>query len=154
RVDRLDPVEAIDHWKAKGVDLTQLLHKPEVPEHYAIHCVTGQDHGLDKALDRELVLLARDALEQRQPVEFSLPIRNVNRTVCTILSAEISRRHGAAGLPPDTIRIHFRGSAGQSFGAFLASGITATLEGDANDYFGKGMSGGRIVVFPPREATF
>jgi glutamate synthase domain-containing protein 2/glutamate synthase domain-containing protein 1/glutamate synthase domain-containing protein 3 len=154
RVDRLDVAEAIDHWKAKGVDLTQLLHKPEVPDSYPIRCVTTQDHGLEKALDNEIIERSRPALETRTPVDFSLPIRNVNRAVCTMLSAEISRRHGASGLPPDTIQIHFRGSAGQSFGAFLADGITATLEGDANDYFGKGMSGGRIVVFPPRESTF
>ena len=154
RVERLDAAEAIDHWKARGIDLTQLLHKPVVPEGFAIRCTGSQDHGLAKALDNELIELSRDALEQKKPVEFSLPIRNVNRTVCTMLSAEISRRHGESGLPPETIRIHFRGSAGQSFGAFLANGIAATLEGDANDYFGKGMSGGRIVAFPPREATF
>jgi len=154
RVDRLDAAEAIDHWKARGIDLTQLLHKPVVPERFAIRCTGTQDHGLDKALDVELIQLSRDAIESRKPVEFSLPIRNVNRTVCTMLSAEISRRHGIEGLPPETIRIHFRGSAGQSFGAFLANGIAATLEGDANDYFGKGMSGGRIVAFPPKESTF
>ncbi|HEY8518040.1 MAG TPA: glutamate synthase large subunit [Candidatus Binatia bacterium] len=154
RVDRLDAADAIEHWKAKGIDLTEILHKPEVPEGVAIRCVAEQDHGLDKALDNQLIELSRDALEYKRPVEFSMPIRNVNRTVCTMLSAEISRRHGEQGLPPDTIKIHFRGSAGQSFGAFMANGLSVTLEGDANDYFGKGMSGGRIVVIPPREATF
>ncbi len=154
RVDRLDAADAIEHWKARGIDLTEILHKPEVPEGVAIRCVEAQDHGLDKALDNQLIELARDALEYKRPVEFSMPIRNVNRTVCTMLSAEISRRHGEQGLPPDTIKIHFRGSAGQSFGAFMANGLSVTLEGDANDYFGKGMSGGRIVVIPPREATF
>jgi glutamate synthase domain-containing protein 3 len=154
RVDRLDAVEAIAHWKAKGIDLTEILHKPEVPPEVAIHCVQAQDHGLDKALDNEIIELCRDALEQGTPVEFSLPIRNVNRTACTMLSAEISRRYSEEGLPQDTISIHFRGSAGQSFGAFLARGVSITLEGDANDYFAKGMSGGRIVVIPPREASF
>jgi glutamate synthase domain-containing protein 2/glutamate synthase domain-containing protein 1/glutamate synthase domain-containing protein 3 len=154
RVDMLDAADAIDHWKAKGIDLTQILHKPEVPPSVAIRCVEPQDHGLARALDRQVIELARDALEHRRPVEFSLPIRNVNRTVCTMLSAEISRRHGEAGLPADSIRIHFRGSAGQSFGAFLANGISIRLEGDANDYFGKGMSGGRIVVHPPEGARF
>jgi len=154
RVDRLDACDAIEHWKAKGIDLTQILHKPEGPANVAIRCVESQDHGLDKALDNQIITLSREALDNKTPVEFSLPIRNVNRTVCTMLSAEISRRHGELGLPPETIKIHFRGSAGQSFGAFLANGVSVTLEGDANDYFGKGMSGGRMVVVPPREATF
>jgi len=154
RVDMLDAADAIDHWKAKGVDLTQILHKPEVPNEVAIHCVQSQDHGLEKALDNELLELAKPALEHKEPVEIALPIRNVNRTVCTMLSAEISRRHGMEGLPPDTVQIHFKGSAGQSFAAFLANGVSITLEGDANDYFGKGLSGGRIVVFPPKESTF
>ncbi|MGH7897405.1 MAG: glutamate synthase-related protein, partial [Candidatus Binatia bacterium] len=154
RVDLLEPREAIEHWKAKGVDLTPVLHKPDVPADVAIHCVESQDHGLDKALDNRLIELAAPALERRQPVEIELPVRNVNRTVCTMLSAEISRRHGAEGLPPETIRIRFRGSGGQSFCAFLAEGISVHLEGDANDYFAKGLSAGRIVVVPPREATF
>ena len=154
RVDMLDTADAIDHWKAKGIDLSQILHKPEVPESVAIHCVEPQDHGLDGALDNELIKLAYDAIEKKKPVEFSLPIRNINRTVCTMLSAEISRRHGEQGLPPETVKIHFRGSAGQSFGAFLAQGISLRLEGDANDYFGKGMSAGRIVVHPPENSNF
>ena len=154
RVDMLDAADAIEHWKAKGVDLTQILHKPEVPSDVAIYNVEPQDHGLEKALDNQIIELARDALERKQSVEFALPIKNINRTVCTMLSAEISRKHGEPGLPEDTIKIHFRGSAGQSFGAFLAHGISIRLEGDANDYFGKGMSAGRIVVYPPEGSTF
>lgn len=154
RVDMLDAREAIDHWKASGIDLTQILHKPEVPDSVAISCIENQDHGLDAALDNEIIELARDALERRERVEFALPIRNVNRTVGTMLSAEISRRHGVEGLPPETVNIHFKGSAGQSFGCFLANGVAIRLEGDANDYFGKGMSGGRIVVYPPAASTF
>ncbi|MEA2626206.1 MAG: glutamate synthase large chain [Candidatus Binatota bacterium] len=154
RVDMLEPREAIDHWKAKGLDLTPILHKPDVPESVAIRRVQAQDHGLDKALDNRLLELAAPALERAEPVEIRLPIRNVNRTVCTILSSEISRRFGANGLPPETIRITFDGSAGQSFGAFLAEGISVRIEGDANDFFAKGISGGRIVVVPPAAATF
>ncbi|GIW45796.1 MAG: glutamate synthase, large subunit [Candidatus Binatia bacterium] len=154
RVDMLDAAEAIDHWKAKGVDLSQILHKPDVPPTVPIRCVTEQDHGLEKALDNELIRLAEPALERGEPVEIEMPIRNVNRTVCTMLSAEVSRRYGEKGLPPDTIRIKFTGSAGQSFCAFLANGISVELEGDANDYFGKGLSGGRIVAYPPRNASF
>ncbi len=154
RVDMLEAAEAIDHWKAKGVDLSQILHKPDVPPSVPIRCVQEQDHGLDKALDNELLRLAAPALERAEPVQIELPIRNVNRTVCTMLSSEVSRRYGEQGLPPDTIRIKFTGSAGQSFCAFLANGISVELEGDANDYFGKGLSGGRIVVYPPRDASF
>jgi glutamate synthase domain-containing protein 2/glutamate synthase domain-containing protein 1/glutamate synthase domain-containing protein 3 len=154
RVDRLDVRDAIEHWKAKGLDFTAILHKPEAPPHVATHCIQAQDHGLDRALDNQLIELAREALERRTPVEIELPIRNINRTVCTMLSAEISRRFGEEGLPPETVRIHFTGSAGQSFGAFMANGVSVFLEGDANDYFGKGMSGGQIVVVPPPGATF
>jgi glutamate synthase domain-containing protein 2/glutamate synthase domain-containing protein 1/glutamate synthase domain-containing protein 3 len=154
RVDRLEVHEAIDHWKAKGVDLSQILYKPEVPPNVALHCVQQQDHGLEKALDNQLIELARPALENAQPVEITLPIRNVNRTVCAMLSAEISRRWGAQGLPPETIKIKLTGSAGQSFGAFMANGISVTIEGDANDYFGKGLSGGRVIMYPPKQATF
>ena len=155
-VERLEPIEseAIANWKARGVDFSMILHKPEVPESVAIRCIQPQDHGLDKALDHRLIEYANDALEGKGPVEISLPIRNSNRTVGTMLSAEVSRRHGADGLPPFSINVHFTGSAGQSFGAFLARGVSFTLEGDANDYFAKGLSGGQIVVFPPHEATF
>ncbi|MBI3782670.1 MAG: glutamate synthase large subunit, partial [Deltaproteobacteria bacterium] len=154
RVDALDASDAIDHWKAKGIDLSQILHRPDVPGSVAIRCVQAQDHGLEKAMDNRLIALAGPALERKEPVEIELPIRNVNRTVCTMLSAEVSRRYGMEGLPPETIKIKFNGSAGQSFGAFMANGIAVELEGDANDYFGKGLSGGRIVVYPPREASF
>jgi glutamate synthase (NADPH) large chain len=154
RVDKLETREAIDHWKARGLDLTEILHRPEVAETVAIHATTTQDHGLEGALDNRLIETCMPALAHGSPVEAEFPIRNVNRTACTMLSAEVSRRHGANGLPPETITLRFTGSAGQSFGAFLAPGIAITLEGDANDYFGKGLSGGRIVVFPPRTATF
>jgi len=154
RVDRLDVRPAVDHWKAKGVDLSQILYKPVVAPTVAQRCVRAQDHGLDKVLDVELLRLAADALAHRTPVEINLPIRNVNRTVGTILGSEVTRAHGAAGLPDDTIKIHFKGSAGQSFGAFIPRGITMTLEGDANDYWGKGLSGGIIAVRPPARATF
>jgi len=154
RVDVLDASDAVDHWKAKGIDLTHVLHKPDVADGVAIRCIEPQDHGLDKALDNQLIELARPALESKQAVEIDLPIRNVNRTVCTMLSAEISRRYGSEGLPPETIKLKLTGSAGQSFAAFMASGISVELEGDANDYFGKGMSAGRIVVYPPATSTF
>jgi glutamate synthase (NADPH/NADH) large chain len=154
RVDLLETRHAIAHWKAKGVDLSQILHKPDVPPSVPIHCVQAQDHGLEKALDNLIIEQARGALDAQQPVTLDLPIRNVNRTVGTMLSAEISRRWGIEGLPPETIRIKFTGSAGQSFCAFLANGVAVTLEGDANDYFGKGLSGGRVVVYPPRNASF
>ncbi len=155
-VERLEPVdkEAIANWKARGVDFSMILHRPEVPESVAIRCIQPQDHGLEKALDHRLIEYAQDAIEGKGPVEISLPIRNSNRTVGTMLSSEISRRYGAEGLPPFSVNVHFTGSAGQSFGAFLAKGVSFTLEGDANDYFAKGMSGGQIVVFPPHEATF
>ena len=154
RVDRLDARDAVEHWKARGIDLTQILHRPEVPPEVPTHCVATQDHGLDGALDNQLMELARPALEQGTAVEIALPIRNINRTACTMLSAEISRRWGEHGLPAGTIRIAFTGSAGQSFGAFMANGVDVHLEGDANDYFAKGMSGGRVVVVPPSTATY
>jgi len=154
RSDLLETNEAIKHWKARNIDLSQILHQPAVDPEVATHCVQEQDHGLEKALDRQLVELCKDAIEHKKPVELHLPIRNVNRTVGTILSSEISRRYGADALPPYTIQIHLRGSAGQSFGAFLAKGVALYLEGDANDYTGKGLSGGLITVRPPREATF
>jgi glutamate synthase (ferredoxin) len=154
RRDKLDTRKAIDHWKAKKLDLTPILHMPEVPAHVPIRRIHNQDHGLEKALDNLLLELAKAALEQKTAVELQLPIRNANRTVGTILGSEVTRRHGAEGLPEDTIKVRFTGSAGQSFGAFLPGGISLTLEGDANDYFGKGISGGRLVVFPPGATTF
>jgi len=130
------------------------LHKPDVPPHVAIHHVARQDHGLDKALDNRLIESCREAIDNKTPVKFDCPIRNINRTVGTMLSSEIARRYGLAGLPDDTIQIKFYGSAGQSFGAFLAHGITLILEGDANDYVGKGLSGGKVIIYPPKKATF
>ena len=154
RVDMLDVRPAVDHWKARGIDLSAILYSPPLPARVARHCVTKQDHGLAAALDHELIKQAQPAIETGVPVEIHLPIRNVHRTVGTMLSGEIARRYGADGLPDDTIQVRLNGSAGQSFGAFLARGVTLTLEGDANDYTGKGLSGGRLVVYPPRNAGF
>ena len=154
RVDMLEPRQALDHWKAKGLDFSAILHSPQVPARIARRCIQSQDHGLAQALDYKLIELAGEALTNQSPIEIKLPIRNVHRTVGAMLSGEIARRYGSAGLPDDTIRFEFTGSAGQSFGAFLAKGVTLTLEGDANDYVGKGLSGGRLVVYPPRDSTF
>jgi glutamate synthase domain-containing protein 3 len=155
RVDRLDVRAAVEHWKARGLDLSTILYEPAMPADVARRCVTTQDHGLERSLDATTLIPAcRDAIEHAKPVELRLPIRNVNRTVGTTLGYEITRRWGGEGLPDDTVRVHFRGSAGQSFGAFVPRGVTLTLEGDANDYWGKGLSGGRLVVFPPRHARF
>jgi len=153
-VECLDANEAIAHWKARNVDLANILRRPDVGPDEPLHCVELQDHGLDKALDNQIIELAKDALEHREPVEIHLPIRNVNRTVSTMLSAEVSRRFGAEGLPPHTIQVHLKGSAGQSFGAWLAPGVALHLEGDANDYCAKGLSGGFVAVRPPRQSTF
>jgi len=153
-VECLDGNEAIQHWKARSIDLSRILHRPPAGPDEPLHCVEKQDHGIERALDQRLLGLSADALEHRKPVEIHLPIRNVNRTVGTILSSEVSRRFGEDGLPPYTIQIHLKGSAGQSFGAWLASGVALYLEGDANDYCGKGLSGGFISVRPPREASF
>ena len=155
RLDLLDMKKAVDHWKARGLDFSRILAMPPAGPDVAIRRVREQDHGLERSLDMTTILpLAREALESKKPLDVILPIRNIHRTVGTILGYEISRRYGAAGLPEDTIRIHFTGSAGQSFGAFIPRGLTFTLEGDANDYIGKGLSGGRIIVHPPRQATF
>jgi glutamate synthase (ferredoxin) len=155
RVDRLNFKPALDHWKARGLDLSAILYQPAMPPEVARRCVTVQDHALQKALDSTtLIPQCREAIEHRTPVALSLPIRNVNRTVGTMLGYEVTSRWGGEGLPDDTIKIHFRGSAGQSFGAFVPRGITFTLEGDANDYWGKGLSGGRLIAYPPRTATF
>jgi glutamate synthase (NADPH) large chain len=153
-VERLDYQPAIDHWKAKGLDFSAILHQPEVAYDTLPRCVRKQDHGLERALDHELITKCAEALEHRTPVALKMPIRNVNRTVGTMLGHELTRRYGSAGLPDDTIQLHFTGSAGQSFGAFVPKGITLTLEGDSNDYLGKGLSGGKLVVYPSREATF
>jgi glutamate synthase (NADPH/NADH) large chain len=154
RADLLDTVLAVEHWKASGLDLSPVLYTPPLPEGAALSCVTGQDHGLDKALDNTLIQLAEGALADGRPVRLDLPIRNVNRTVGTMLGYEVTRRWGGEGLPEGTIDVSFRGSAGQSFGAFLPRGVTLRLDGDANDYLGKGLSGGRLIVRPPAEAAF
>jgi glutamate synthase (NADPH) large chain len=155
RVDRLDVEQAVEHWKARGLDFSAILYRPAVGPEVAIRKVVEQDHGLAQSLDMTTLLpMCKPALDKKEPVDIRLPIRNVNRTVGTILGSEITRRYGADGLTDDTIRIHFTGSAGQSFGAFLPRGVTLTLEGDSNDYIGKGLSGGKLIVYPPREATF
>ena len=153
-MDLLETRMVIDHWKTKGIDLTQVLHKPDVPAHIATRHVGRQEHGLEKALDNRLIESCREAIEHKIPVKFDCAIRNINRTVGTMLSAEIARRYGLAGLPEDTVQITFFGSAGQSFGAWLSHGLTFRLEGDSNDYLGKGLSGGKIVVYPPKGSTF
>jgi glutamate synthase (NADPH) large chain len=150
----LDPRAAIDHWKAAGLDLTPVLYVPELDADAARHCVTGQDHGLDRALDNTLILLAEGALDAGTPVRLELPVRNVNRAVGTMLGSELTRRWGGEGLPDNTIDISLTGSAGQSLGAFLPRGITLRLRGDANDYLGKGLSGGRIIATPDPAAPF
>jgi glutamate synthase domain-containing protein 2/glutamate synthase domain-containing protein 3 len=154
RVDVIDMRDALDHWKAKGIDFSSMLHSPLVPGRVGRRCLTTQDHGLEQALDYKLIDYARDALETGATIEVKLPIRNVHRTVGAMLSGEIARRTGSAGLPDDTVRFNFTGSAGQSFGAFLAKGVTLTLEGDSNDYVGKGLSGGKIIVYPPKGSKF
>jgi glutamate synthase (NADPH/NADH) large chain/glutamate synthase (ferredoxin) len=148
----LDTAAGISHWKAKGLDLTKVF---AVPENATQRRRTrGQDHGLDQALDRTLIQLAEGALEDAHPVHLELPVRNVNRTVGTLLGSEVTRRYGAQGLPDNTIRVTLTGSAGQSIGAFLPPGITLELIGDANDYVGKGLSGGRVIVRPPDDVLF
>ena len=155
RSERLEMRRAVEHWKARNLDFTRILHKPTVPRHYGRTCQIPQDHGIEHTLDATTLLdLAKPAIEECKPVAATLPIRNTNRVVGTMTGSEITRRYGAVGLPEDTIKFHFKGSAGQSFGAFIPKGLTLILEGDANDYIGKGLSGGKIVVFPPREATF
>ena len=154
RVDCLVQRENIGHWKAKGIDLSSVLYDPPVPSHVGRRCLIAQDHGLEAALDHKLIEQAKDALENRRPVALKSMIQNVHRTVGTMLSGEVAKRYGSAGLPDDTIRVHFTGCAGQSFGAFLARGVTLTLEGDANDYVGKGLSGGKMVIYHPRKSEF
>ncbi|HEX9243440.1 MAG TPA: glutamate synthase large subunit [Anaeromyxobacter sp.] len=155
RSERIEMRRAVDHWKARNLDFTRILYKPTVPKHYGRTCQIPQDHGIERTLDATTLLeLAKPAIEECKPVQATLPIRNTMRVVGTMTGSEITRRYGAVGLPEDTIKLHFQGSAGQSFGAFVPKGMTLLLEGDANDYIGKGLSGGKIVVFPPREATF
>ncbi len=155
RTEKIEMREAVDHWKARGLDYSAILYQPPAPASVGRYCQIQQDHGLDKSLDMTTLLeRCAPALERREPVALSLPIHNGNRVVGTIVGSELTRRHGAEGLPEDTIQIQFQGSAGQSFGAFIPKGMTLVLEGDSNDYIGKGLSGGKIIVFPPKSATF
>jgi glutamate synthase (NADPH/NADH) large chain len=153
-VEALDTRQAVTHWKAKGLDISPILAVPQNPYGQTMHQSVAQDHDLLAALDQQLLEVCAPAIERGEPVSAEFEIRNVNRTVGTMLGNAVTRRHGGKGLPDDTIQLAFRGSAGQSFGAFLPAGITMTLEGDANDYVGKGLSGGRVVVRPDRGATF
>jgi glutamate synthase (ferredoxin) len=155
RTDKLIPWKAIEHWKAKGLDLTPILYQPEVGPEVGRYRQQDQDHGLDKSLDLTTLLeLCQPAIQRGEKVRADLPIKNVNRVVGTITGSEITRKYGPAGLPEDTVLLRFKGSAGQSFGAFIPKGMTLELEGDANDYFGKGMSGGKLIVYPPKGSTF
>jgi glutamate synthase (ferredoxin) len=150
----LEPKRAIDHWKAKGLDFSKILYQPPVGPEVGRYCQIPQDHGLNKSLDMTVLLdLCKPAIENGEPVKATLPIKNVNRVVGTILGNEITKRHWQ-GLPEDTIHLHFQGSAGQSFGAFVPQGVTLELEGDTNDYLGKGLSGGKIILYPPAASTF
>jgi len=154
RTDVLEPKQAVEHWKAKGLDFSKILYQPEVGDEVGRYCQIPQDHGLDKSLDITTLLdLCKGAIETGESVSATLPIKNVNRAVGTILGNEITKRHWH-GLPEDTIQLHFQGSAGQSFGAFVPKGVTLKLEGDANDYLGKGLSGGKIILYPSAKSTF
>jgi glutamate synthase (ferredoxin) len=155
RVDRLEPRRAVDHWKARGFDFSNILYQPDVGPEVGRFKQMEQDHGLEQSLDVSRLLdICAPAIERGEKVAAQLPIRNVNRVVGTIAGSEVTRKWGAGGLPDDTIHLHFRGSAGQSFGAFVPRGMTLLLEGDANDYVGKGLSGGKLVIYPPTGSTF
>ena len=154
RVEVLDAATAVAQWKAQGLDFSRLLYRHPQADAVTIHHDQEQDHGLEKALDHQLIAAAAPALERGQAVKIQRPIRNSNRTVGAMLSGKIAQKYGEEGLPPETVKIHLSGSAGQSFGAFLAKGVDLRLEGDTNDYMGKGMNGGRIVVRPPADADF
>jgi len=155
RTDKLIPWKAIEHWKASGLDITPILHQPNVGPEIGRFRSEDQDHGLEKSLDvTKLLDICKPAIERGEKVRAELPIINVNRVVGTIVGSEITKKHGPAGLPEDTVLLKFNGSAGQSFGAFMPRGMTHELEGDANDYFGKGLSGGKLIVYPPKGSTF
>ena len=155
RTDMLEARKAVEHFKAVGLDYSSILYQPKVGPEVGRFCTEKQDHGLDRALDNTLLLkLCEPALKRKEKVVLQLPIRNVNRVVGTILGSEVTRLHGADGLPEDTITVNFKGSAGQSLGAFMPKGITFCLEGDANDYVGKGLSGGRLIIHPPKVSSF
>ncbi|MFK7816491.1 MAG: glutamate synthase large subunit [Gammaproteobacteria bacterium] len=155
QVKRLNVKNAVDHWKARGLDFSNILHEPANPMNNKAYCVNQQDHGLDQSLDvTQLVPQCKNAIENSKSVEVSLEVKNIHRSVGTILGYNITKRYGASGLPEDTIKAHFHGSAGMSFGAFVPKGVTMTLEGDANDYLGKGLSGGKIIVYPSSKSSF
>ncbi|MGB3364595.1 MAG: glutamate synthase large subunit [Thermodesulfobacteriota bacterium] len=155
RTDKLEMRKVADHWKAKGLDLSEVIYQPDVPSDYGTYSQIEQDHGLEEALDNKVLLdICKPTLENGEPVEAILPIKNINRTVGTILGSELTKKYGLDGLPEGTVRLHFNGSAGQSFGAFVPKFMTLILEGDSNDYLGKGLSGGKIVVYPPKASTF
>ncbi|MGJ9383408.1 glutamate synthase large subunit [Salipaludibacillus sp. CF4.18] len=155
RTDVLETNQAVDHWKSKGIDLSSLLYQPDVPASVSRYATVKQDHGLERSLDMlELIPLCKEAIETGEPIKATASIRNINRVTGTILGSEVTRRHGKDGLPEDTIRLTFKGSAGQSFGAFIPKGMTLKLVGDANDYVGKGLSGGKIYARPSRKTTF
>jgi glutamate synthase (NADPH/NADH) large chain len=154
RVDCLAQRSDVSHWKARGIDLAAILYNPPMPRHVGRRWMRPQEHRLGEALDAKILEMTQEALENRSPVSLRMPIRNIHRSVGALLSGEVARRYGSAGLPEDTLEIHFTGCAGQSFGAFLAKGVTLSLEGEANDYVGKGLSGGKLIVHPPRDAAF
>jgi glutamate synthase domain-containing protein 3 len=153
-VDLLELNQEILPWKAKEIDFSRILYKPQVPASVITHHCKQQDHGIDKILDLKLIELAKAALEQGQNVEIEQKIENINRTTGAMLSGEVCKRFGESGLPEDTIKCNFNGVAGQSFGAFLAKGITFTLQGLANDYVGKGISGGKIIIYPNKSVDY
>ncbi len=153
QMDRLEMRKAIEHWKAKGLDFSRILTKPQVGPEVALYNSERQDHGLDKALDHKLIEQASPALERGEPVRIETEVKNFNRTVGTLLSGRVAERYGLAGLPDDSIYIKAHGIGGQSFGAWLAQGVTIELAGEANDYVGKGLSGGRIIIYPPEHAS-
>jgi glutamate synthase (ferredoxin) len=155
RVDKLEARTAVDHWKARGLDLSPLLYSPAVGPEVGRYCQLEQDHGIAKSLDMTVLMdICKPAIERGEKVRATLPVKNINRVVGTIIGNEVTRKYGAAGLPADTIHLHFQGSSGQSLGAFMPHGMTIELEGDTNDYLGKGLSGGRIVLYPPKASTF
>jgi glutamate synthase (ferredoxin) len=155
RSDCLEVQPAVDHWKARGLDFSKILYQPDVPDSVGRYKQLEQEHGLEKSLDRRTLLaLCQPAIESGEPVSATIPISNTDRVVGTILGSEVTRRYGGAGLPDDTIQLKFEGSAGQSFAAFVPRGMSMTLVGDANDYFGKGLSGGKVIVYPPAASRF
>lgn len=154
RVDMLETKEAVDHWKAKELDLSSILYKPYMPKKIKSYCTIPQNHGLDDALDYKIIQMAEGAINDKTKVSATMEIKNVNRAVGSMLSGIIAKKYGSRGLPEDTIVLNFKGSAGQSFGAFGVNGLTLVLEGDANDYVAKGLSGGKIIIRTPKNCTF